>query len=112
MKIYRRARTYNAEASADLSSKLMSCTTTRGSPGGTAATFSTVKLRLGTGSGKGAFRRVAWREVVRAGRQLCRAETKDFQLATASSTGASARDTENRARDDHTCARLLVGMTR
>ena len=67
--------------------------TTFCTPGGPADTFSTTRLAFGAGSVIGSMPVSSPRSRSDRRRQLWRAETKPFQLAIASSTGASARAT-------------------
>ncbi len=73
--------------------KLTSCTTTRCTPGGAAATLSTIRFVRGAGSVIGSPSCASTPSNSDRRRQLWRADTKAFQLAIASSTGASARET-------------------
>ncbi len=73
--------------------KLASCSTIRRAPGGATLTPST--WRVLTGAGRAWGRVASGRRPNRSERrrQLCRAATKLFQWAMASSAGASARET-------------------
>ena len=91
------------------SAKVTSCTTSRGVPGGATLTPSTLSPRLGAGSACG-WPAAGIRPSSSDSRaQDWRACTKPFQLAMASSAGASARETRiEEAMMMPAVARLLI----